>query len=406
MTFLLQTAKRLRLAAIALAALAACSAAGLEAFDRLYDSSLPFALRQARSEAFGERSPLELEAKALLAQVSRDLDLPELLAVRVGLGDGLSERATSARFNSLNFRIVISERLIEEPAPYRRFVLLHEIGHAVAQITGAQPRWLGARSPQTNEVLSQSLLGSQLFHESYADLFAITWALRQNPADSGAWRQIGMAMGAPPLRPSAAHNTFISERLLKPRLESLRQSRPAELLQGVQDIASEGAAITIAHFEAEREAVCFMGPRALAKYARNTGYASAHLPWENAQTFPLSPGEPYAEAIEELASLRSRAPFANPWRQAIWRSRDAIAEALAAGAQDGLSPQAVGELAKARLFASHRDALSVETFAASHAAAQLARAQSQPPWIERLYERALEAADSAFPAPSPSCPKL
>lgn len=406
MTFLKTTAKRLKIASILLAAGLLYSAAGLEAFDRLYDSSLPFALRQAQSEALGERSPIELEAKALLAEVSSDLGLPELMAVRVGLGDGLAARATSARFNSLNFRIVISHTLADEPASYRRFVLLHEIGHAVAQITGAQPRWRGARSEQTNEVLSQSLLGSQLFHESYADLFAITWALRKSPADSGAWRQIAMAMGAPPLRPSAAHNTFISERLLKPHLERLRLSEPDAMLQGVQDIASEGAAITIAHFEAEREAVCFMGPRALAKYARNTGYASAHLPWENAQTFPISADEPYAEAIAELSSLRSRAPFANPWRQAIWRSREAIAEALAAGAESGLSPEAVGELARARLFASHRDALSVESFAASHAAQQLAQAQSQSPWIERLYERALETADAAFPAPSPACPKL
>lgn len=399
-----KTAKRLKISALALAGALFCSLAGLEAFDRLYDSSAPFALAQARAELLSERSPIELEAKGLLSEVSRDLNLPELLAVRVGLGDGLSERAVSARFNSLNLRIVISETLAREPAPYRRSVLLHEIGHAVALLKGSAPLWRGARSAQTNEVLANSLLATQIFHESYADLFSITWALRKNPADSGAWRQIGEAMGSPPLRPSAAHTTFISERLLKPHLERLRRAAPDEMLAGINDIASEGAAVTIAHLEAEREAVCFMGARGLAKYARDTGYDSAHLPWELAPTFPLAANEPYAEAIAELSSLRARSPHANPWRQAIWRSREAIAEALESGRQRDLSPQAVGELARARLFASHRDALSVESFAASHAARQLAVAQS--PRLDALFDRAFAAVDAALPAPASSCPKL
>lgn len=393
-------------ACVAFACLSLTGALGLaaESLDRLDDSSPEFAWAQLKRELAGDRSALEKETLAYLDQVADGLDTPALKLVRVGTGDELSNSNVSARFSPSNLRIVLSSTLQNHPAPYRKQVILHEIGHALALFNGVRPHWSGARSAQTNQVLSQSLLGAQNFHESFADAFSIAWALRLSPADSGAWSQVAKAMAAPELHASSAHTTFIAIRLLKPRLPALTRSDASAFVSGLQEVAGEGAAVTIAHLEAEREAVCFMGARGVAKFARDSGYETAPLPWEMATTFPIASSEPYGEALRELASLRKRSPSANPWRSAIARSQEAVSAGLRAAEQEGVSPQVAGKIAQRRFLAAHRDALTTESFASAYAAQALAQTRSA--WREALYTRVFSAVDRALPAPAASCPKL
>lgn len=347
-------------------------------------------------------SPVDL-TQALLDDVSSGLQMPLLRWVRVSMGDELSEHFTGARFNPLTLKIVISDHLSTLPAAYQRQVLLHEIGHAISFLARIHPYWKGARFEQTNEVLSQSLFVKQVFQESFADLFAIAWPLKHNPADSVAWGDIAKAMSKPELHSSAAHNTFISIRLLNHHLKHLKQQPMSDFLTTLQDVSSEGSAITISHLKVEREAICFMGTRGLVKQMRES-YSTPFLPWEMAKTTPLVPQEPYFEALSELYALRSKAPATDPWRNAMVRVQDSLDRALSEGAQKDLSSEQIASLAQSHLMLSHHDAEADERFAAVYSAIALSRSRSS--WKSSVYESLFSSLDRVIAAPVEGCPQF
>lgn len=391
---------RRMLASVAFAAAALFFFAGaLEAFDRFGGSSPAFALQALRSEALGQRSSQEIEALALLREVADETGMAALRWTRVGLADGLSSVDAAAQFNPTTFRISISPSAAARPASSRRALYLHEIGHALAFAYGARPLPMFA-SAQANEIMSSSLLANQIFHESFADAFFVAWSLRRDPGDPAALAALGAAVGSPVSRSSPAHETSPALRMLRTRLAEARQASASDLPRLLAEVASQGAALAIADLGAEREAACNMGARAIARFALDLGYEAFYLPWEMAQTFPISPSDPMAEGLAEIAALRSEIRAPNPWVAALSRARPAVEQALAAS-RSGASPLQASKMAGSGLSMMWQDALPNELDAAS-IAARLASA-SRSGWRARAASSALWLADGFMPTPTYGC---
>jgi hypothetical protein len=384
--------------ALAWAALAACAGVGgLDALGRLGYSTPAHAWHGLRAELLGERAPAESEALALLDDVADATGLEALRWASVGVADELDGPGSPlAQFNPVGWRVEISPRTAKAPLAKRREVLLHEIGHAVAFASGAAPRD-ATGSPQADLIVKESLLARQIFHESFADAFAASWALRENRADAQAWASLGAAVAKPRAFASAAHQTSQTLRALRLDLDAVL-SIPAERLpERLSWIASIGAARSIAQLGAEREAACSMGARGAARFALDFGYDTVRLPWEMAKTEPIDPTDPMAQGLFALASLRSNAPPQDPWLAALARAKPAIERALARGQ----SPESASDLALKGMALAHRDALPEELEKAAFAAGLAARGRSG--WRGALAHGAMELAEGALPTPTYGC---
>ena len=376
------------------------TAAGLESFDRLGDSTPAFAWSQLAREINGERSPIEIEAVALLGDIRSQIGLSALALVRIGLADDLGSVGSAARFNPTTFRLAISPSLSHRSPAVRRSILLHEIGHAVAFSAGASPH-LDMGNEDASRIVSSSLLSNQLFHESFADAFAVTWALRENFADANAWSALAYAVASPQSHSSPAHETYFALRLLKLRLREARQAAPSELAPFLANIASQGAVQTIASLGAEREAACYMGARAITRYALDWGYESFYLPWEMAKTYPISPTDPMATSLAAIASHRSLGfNPSSPWNDALAGGRLAIENSLL-NARMGSSPDQISRIAASGFAMSRQNPLPRDIDAVAYAS-RLA-ADSRSGWRASLARVALLANESVFPAPTYGC---
>lgn len=290
----------------------ALSLGALEAFDRLYDSSASFALSQAILDLRGNPSPLLEEAQVLSQRVSQETADPLLGLLRFGLSDRISSYGFQARFDPAAFRIALSPKLATLSPGARRIVILHEIGHAVAFARAYSPDVSSLKTPEARYIIAESLLARQIFHESFAETFAVAMDLRLFPRDPAAWGEIADALGRPPLRLNPAYDTFIALRGLNRRLGSISSLPPEALSPQILRIASESVPLAIAHLRGEREAACYAGARSMARFLLNYGYASPVFPWDMATTGKPQPGDPFFEGISELKALRAVAPPPHP----------------------------------------------------------------------------------------------
>jgi hypothetical protein len=395
-----QTIPWVRRAIVATLGVFLCCAFGLEFFDRFGDSSSRFAWSQLAREITNERAPVEMEALSLLREVRTRMDLPALALVRVGLAEDLGSIGAAARFNPTTFRLAISPSLGTRPASTRRAILLHEIGHAVAFSWGASPK-LDLGDAQASEVIAHSLLSNQIFHESFADAFAVIWSLRANIADSTAWGALAYAVASPQSHSSPAHETYFALRLLKLRLAEARQAPVNDLPRILSHIASQGTAETIASLGAEREAACYMGARALTRYALDWGYESFSLPWEMAKTHPISPTDPMARSLATLAAQRSMGfNPSSPWNDALAGGRVAIEQSLI-HAKTGASPEQVARMAVSGFSMSRQAPLAKDVNAVAYATRLAAGSRSG--WRAVLAQIALIADEYLLPSPTYGC---
>jgi len=376
------------------------TAFGLETFDRLSDSEFRFAFEQLNRELKPERSALEEETLELLDEVAAETQLPALRWVRVGLANRLGAMDFTGRFNPTTFRIALDQKLSAMGPSERRYILLHEIGHAVAFASGAaRPQYFSA-SPQANLIVTQSLLGNQIYQEAYADVFATAWTLRKHPIDPIAHRALAKAIGDPHTHSSPAHNTTHALRLLHKEITYIKQISATDLPRFLAILSSDAAALTIAHLGAEREAACHMGARGLARFALDMGYESFYLPWEMAQTFPIAPDDPLHDGLTHLASLRSPGAAPDPWSQALMRAKPAIDQALSAS-KAGASPEQASHLAWRGMALMHQNAIPYELNAAAFAAKLTSTTRTG--WRAATAEAAMGLAESFFPSPTYGC---
>lgn len=392
--------KRLGQIAISFALICFAAAFGFEAFDRLGDSDARFAFSQLTRELNSERTALEEETLELLDEIATETQLPAIRWVRVGIANGLGSMDFTGRFNPTTFRIAIDPKLSAMSPSERRFILIHEIGHAVAFASGsARPRYFSA-SPQANAIVTESLLSNQIYQEAYADAFATAWILRKSPMDPVAHRNLARAIGAPQTHSSPAHDTTQALRLLRKDMPLVKSIPSPDLPGFLAVLSSEASALTIAQLGAEREAACHMGARGLARFALDMGYESFYLPWEMAQTHPIAMDDPLRDGLSHLASLRSPGSAPDPWAKALTRAKPAIDQALSAS-KAGASPEQASRLAWRGMALMHQNAIPFELNAAAFAAKLTSTTRTG--WRAASAEAAMGLAESFWPTPTYGC---
>ena len=379
------------------AALGCAGLGGLDCAGRLANTSAPHAWSALRQEILGERSAAEAEELAILDDVAEATGAHALRWVSVGVADELSY-PNLAQFNPLAWRVDISRKTASLPLAKRREVLLHETGHALAFALGILSPSAVTGSPQADQIVTRSLMSIQIFHESFADAFAVAWALRENRADAQALGALAEAVAKPKSYPWASHQTSQALRALQRDLNATLATSGPALPFKLRAIASLGAAGAIAQLGAEREAACSMGARALARFALDSGYDTVRLPWEMAKTEPISPSDPMRPGLLALKALRANAPAEDPWLAALSRARPAIERAI----EHARGPRDASALARQGMALAYTDALPEELDSVAGAAKLASPGRSG--WRGALARGALGLADSALPSPTFGCP--
>lgn len=337
----------------------------LQMVDRLYGQSVAQALRYAYQDLTNQDERIERRAQVLRDQIAEQLQLPVLRTVGFSMHGGLYQDHFLARFNPAAWRISFSPQMYTLDAQQIDHIILHELGHAVLILAGARPEY--GSHEQTRAYLQSSTLAQQMFHEAYADTFALFWHLRMDPQAWYPREVIRRAQSQPEIRASVAHDTFLALRLGAFQAAFMHSTPKEQVLPQVQAVASKATALSIAHQRLEREAGCAIGLRGVARYARDFAYASALLPWQVAPESAAQPGEPFYEAIAELQTLRPQTPSHNRWRAALARTAPTIEQAIEYSLAHGVEPNRAAYSTVLYLQKAYSDVLTDEMFAARFA---------------------------------------
>lgn len=298
----------------------------LDVSDCLSSSTPGFAVAQWARHATGRGEEGEREARALLARAGAEAGLPGLGAVRVWASDRLSQRGANGMFNPLVYKITLGERFARQADYDQRWLVFHEAGHAAQLLTTrfepmALPSW--GLSKGAAKAMTGSLLYRQAYSESFADVFALSMAIRLDPKDPRAMLEMDSARRARVDSVSIAHDTQAALRLAGDVLPQLAAERGPALLALVDALASRGAARTVGEWGAEREAVCLVGLWGWERWARDGAHEAASNPWTMAAPMAAKPGEAWGGEIRELMALTEGPMWGTKRGSAMRGGRDA-----------------------------------------------------------------------------------
>ncbi len=306
---------------------------GLELNERFSSEDPYLALVQWKKDILREEGGVERRAQVLRDELAEQLQLPALKLVRISMYSYLYEEAFWAKFNPLVWRIAFHPKVQFLKPEQIDFLIIHELAHAVAVLRNEKMSY--GSHPETKWLLEHSYLSHQVFHEAYADGFALIWLLKKNATDSFVWYQLARSFYLPELRSSVAHDTFFMKRLLLSQAVSLSQETRQEVwLERLSKLASEASALNIAHKGLERESTCAIGLRGIAKVVAHMGYTIPLLPSQMASSEPTQKGEEFYHAIAELQALRPRTPAMSPWQDSMNKSAPFIYSTLLGASQE------------------------------------------------------------------------
>lgn len=322
------------------AALAACVGLWtvLDVSDSLSSSTPGFVLSQWARHAAGRAEEGELEARALLAHAAAESGLRALGSVRVWASDKLSDSEADGRFNPVVYKITLGERFARRADYDQRWLVFHEAGHAAQLLTTrfepmALPSWGLSRGAA--EAMAGSLLYRRAYSESFADVFALSMAVRLDPRDPRAMSELASARRAEVDSVSISHDTQAALRLAGSILPQLRAERGPALLALVDAIASKGAARTVGEWGAEREALCLEGLWGWERWALDGAHEVSSNPWTMARPRAPQAGEAWAAELGELMALTEGPMWGSKRAAALRGARGAYLSRLEGRAEAG-----------------------------------------------------------------------
>ena len=181
------------------------------------------------------------------------------------------------------------------------------LGTAAAQVppsnSAPQPLPAWGLSVGAAQAMGSSIVYRQAFAESFADVFAAAMALRLDASDPVARAEVRASLGEAIGSVSLAHDTRPALALASKRLGELSTWRGAKLLALVDAIASEGAALTVGEWGAEREALCLGGWAGWRRWALDGAHQEASEPSKMAPSGEPAGGEPLSREMGELMAL-------------------------------------------------------------------------------------------------------
>lgn len=304
--------------------------ATLDAIDSLESATPWFAAKQWAGAVFGAEPEGAAEARVLLAFAAGQSGLPGLGRVRIWTGDKLAGSGANGMFSPLVYKITLGEGFAEAASYEQRWLVFHEAGHAAALLTGRTepeplPSW--GLSGAAAAAMRGSIVYQQAFAESFADVFASAMALRVDRTDPAARSEIQRALSERVGSVSLAHDTQPALEIAARNMGALSKLRGRELLALIDAIASEGAALSVGSWGAEREALCLGGWRGWSRWARDGAHQTASNPWMMASAAAPAADEPMAAELVELMRLtpkrgERREMLESSWPAYLARSRE------------------------------------------------------------------------------------
>lgn len=281
----------------------------LDAVDSLGSATPWFAVKQWGASVFGMEPEGSSEARVLLSFAASEAGLPGLRRVRIWAGDKLAASGANGMFSPLVYKITLGEGFARSASYEQRWLVFHEAGHAAALLTGRSepeplPGW--GLSDSAVAAMRGSIVYRQAFAESFADVFASAMALRVDRTDPAARAEIIRALSERVGSVSLAHDTQPALEIAARNMGALSTLRGKELLALVDAIASEGAALSVGSWGAEREALCLGGWRGWGRWAQDGAHQTASNPWLMASSAPPAAGDAMANELAELMRLTPR----------------------------------------------------------------------------------------------------
>lgn len=304
--------------------------AALDAIDSLESATPKFALQQWAGAIYGEEPEGAAEARVLLAFAAGQAGLPSIGWVRIWAGDKLAGSGANGMFSPLVYKITLGEGFAEAASYEQRWLVFHEAGHAAALLTGrSEPEPLPAwgLSDSAAAAMRGSIVYQQAFAESFADVFASAMALRVDRSDPAARSEIQRALSERVGSVSLAHDTQPALEIAARNMGALSTLKGKALLALIDAIASEGAALSVGSWGAEREALCLGGWRGWSRWARDGAHQTASNPWAMASAAEPAAAEPMASELMELMRLtpkraERREMLESSWPAYLARSRE------------------------------------------------------------------------------------
>lgn len=175
----------------------ACAVLGFETYQYTYGRSHPWLPPSEGAQSLS-RAVLD-DARAHLDQLAAHYDSRALRLVRLHVKDQLFVRhGAPGYFHPVGAHLSIDPILLQAPQGYWHYVLRHEAGHALALEHGY---WVHTPPPQPLRLGLPNVHAQRLFHEVFADLFALWIGEQYTPTHPA--HQALMAMPYLPLEGDA-----------------------------------------------------------------------------------------------------------------------------------------------------------------------------------------------------------
>lgn len=252
----------------------------LSVADSLGISSPSFVFKESIS--FFKKEPIIDEAKSLAKFASTHTEIYSLRLLRFNKADKLHLIGAEARFNPTVFRVSISERFPNLSPHQRRWILLHEVGHAAAfaslRIKPLIPEQFSHLSAFNKGNIQNSLLYEQAYAEAFAEIFAFALSSNLEKNDPYVINETLHANRGTLRSLDITHDNTFAILQASQNKERLQTISGTKLIELIDTLASHATIYQIASWNAHKEAYCTTNR--LASWVISNGHMSFTNPFK------------------------------------------------------------------------------------------------------------------------------